>query len=421
MKFLYQLSLYLYQLLIEVVSPFNLKARQFRDGRKQIFDRIKIAILGNEAPVVWFHCASLGEFEQARPVIELFKSKHTEYKVFLTFFSPSGYEIRKNYTGADWIFYLPIDTAHNAKLFVGLVKPQMAFFTKYEFWYFYLKTLHQCQIPVYSFSSIFRKKQVFFKFYGGFYRSFLKYFKHFFVQDEASKQLLNDININNVSVAGDTRFDRVAEICANKKNIPIAEKFKNNELCMVIGSSWLSDINILLPIINDNSIKLKYIIAPHEIHEVEIQNLIKSLTKKVVRFSEANEASISEFEILIIDNIGMLSSLYQYGDMAYVGGAFGKGLHNILEPATFGMPVFFGPKYAKFNEAVNLIAESGAFSVNNTLELEIIISKIVTDSTYRNQLATIAQNFVEKNTGGSEMIVKYVEKFNQTEDTRLKT
>jgi 3-deoxy-D-manno-octulosonic-acid transferase len=405
MKLLYQLSLYAYQWLIALVSPFNGKAKQFRDGRKNIFNNIALAMGNNSAPVAWFHCASVGEFEQARPVMELFKLKKPDYKICLTFFSPSGYELRKNYAGADWIFYLPVDSPANAKQFVDLVKPSIALFTKYEFWYFYLKTLHEKQIPMYSFSAIFREKQVFFKPYGAFYRRFLQYFDHIFVQDDTSLQLLQSIGVNKVSVAGDTRFDRVAEICANKKDIPLAQKFKGNRLCMVIGSSWPQDMEVLLPLMNNTTIKLKYIIAPHEIHASEITALMAQIGKKSIRFSEANENDIDQFEVLWIDNIGMLSSLYQYGEMAYVGGAFGKGLHNVLEPATFGMPVFFGPKYAKFNEAIQLIKVGGGFSISSSEALESMVKTMFQDGSYRNHVSQISRDYVLQHTGGSKLIV----------------
>lgn len=408
MKLLYQLSLLFYQWLIALVSPFNVKAKQFRDGRINIFNKIQAAMASNNAPVAWFHCASLGEFEQARPVMELFKLKNPDYKICLTFFSPSGYELRKNYAGADWIFYLPVDSAANAKRFVDLVKPSIALFTKYEFWYFYLKTLHEQQIHIYSFSAIFREKQVFFKPYGAFYRSFLQYFDHIFVQDETSLQLLQSIGIDKVSVAGDTRFDRVAEICANKKDIPLVQKFKGESLCMVIGSSWPQDMEVLLPLMNNATIQLKYIIAPHEIHDSEITALMIKIGKKSIRFSEANENDIHQFEVLLIDNIGMLSSLYQYGEMAYVGGAFGKGLHNVLEPATFGMPVFFGPNYVKFNEAIQLIKVGGGFSISSSEALESMVKKMYHDELYRNQVSQISRNYVLQHTGGSKLIVDYL-------------
>ena len=408
MKLLYQLSLLVYQCLIALVSPFNGKAKQFRDGRRNIFHKIKLAMGNNTAPVAWFHCASVGEFEQARPVIELFTFNNPNYKICLTFFSPSGYELRKNYAGANWIFYLPLDSASNAKQFVSLVKPKIALFTKYEFWFFYLKTLHEQQIPIYSFSTIFRDKQLFFKSYGAFYRRFLTYFECIFVQDAYSLQLLKTIGVDRVFVAGDTRFDRVAEICAHKKDIPLVKNFKSTSLCMVIGSSWPQDLAVLLPLINNDSLDLKYIIAPHEIHASEISALIAQINKKTIRFSEANENDIHQYEVLVVDNIGMLSSLYQYGEMAYVGGAFGKGLHNVLEPATFGIPVIFGPKYDKFNEAIQLVKIGGGFSILSTVALENIVKQLCNDTLFRDQASKLSRDYVLQHTGGAKKIVEEI-------------
>lgn len=408
MKFIYQISLWFYQLLITIVAPFNLKAKQFKEGRKDIFIKIKLALSSNNDPVIWFHCASLGEFEQARPVMELMKKQKPHFKIFLTFFSPSGYEIRKNYTGADWIFYLPIDTYTNASMFIEIVKPKIALFTKYEFWYYYLKVLRSNEIPIYSFSSIFRENQLFFKPYGGFYKSFLKFFNHLFVQDNRSLQLLKSIGIQNVTVAGDTRFDRVAEICANVNEINVANTFKNSELCMVIGSSWPQDMSVLLPLINNEKIQLKYIIAPHEINKEEIKSLQNQINKKSVCFSEVNESTVNQYDVLFIDNIGMLSSLYQYGEMAYIGGAFGKGLHNVLEAATFGMPVIFGPKYSKFVEAINLIKKGVGFSINSSEELLPLVEKLCLDTIYRQNLSDLSKQFVQENTGGSALIVQFL-------------
>jgi 3-deoxy-D-manno-octulosonic-acid transferase len=293
-------------------------------------------------------------------------------------------------------------------MFIEIVKPKIALFTKYEFWYYYLKVLRSNEIPIYSFSSIFRENQLFFKPYGGFYKSFLKFFNHLFVQDNRSLQLLKSIGIQNVTVAGDTRFDRVAEICANVNEINVANVFKNSELCMVIGSSWPQDMSVLLPLINNEKIQLKYIIAPHEINKEEIKSLQNQINKKSVCFSEVNESTVNQYDVLFIDNIGMLSSLYQYGEMAYIGGAFGKGLHNVLEAATFGMPVIFGPKYSKFVEAINLIKKGVGFSINSSEELLPLVEKLCLDTIYRQNLSDLSKQFVQENTGGSALIVQFL-------------
>lgn len=359
----------------------------------------------NSSPVVWIHCASLGEFEQARPLIETLRKEYNNLKILLTFFSPSGYEVRKNYNQADMVAYLPWDTAKNALRLVSIVKPTIAVFVKYEYWFHYTNALKKRGVPIISISSIFRKDQLFFKSYGGFYRGILKNFSYFFVQNDISLRLLRSIGIQQCSVAGDTRFDRVYEIVKKGEGIPIAEKFKSGQHTFVIGSCWPEDFEVLSPFINQNT--MKFIIAPHEISEDFIQGLEKSLHVKSVRYSQAQNSNLEDCQVLIIDNIGMLSRLYRYGEFAFVGGAFGKGLHNILEAACYGVPIFFGNKnYQKFQEAVDLINRGGAFEVNDYTDFK---SKYEMLNIPENFLLAceVTKQYVVENLGATEKIMGF--------------
>ncbi len=340
--------------------------------------------------------------------MEAFRQQYPGYKILLTFFSPSGYEVRKNYAGADYIFYLPFDTAANARHFVERVDPAIAFFIKYEFWYHYLRELKARQIPTFSFSAIFRPDQIFFKPYGGFYRSFLRFFNHILVQNQESVDLLKKIGVTNVTLAGDTRFDRVKQVADAKKDIPVARLFKADTPLLVVGSAWQADMDVLIPFLNRFEKPLKVIIAPHEIHDDEIERWRSQLPGPTIRFSEvANQLTIQPSNHLIIDNVGMLSSLYQYGDFAYIGGAFGKGLHNILEAATFRMPLFFGPNYGKFQEAVDLVKAGAAFPVSNSAELETVFTRLYADSSVA---SAISGDYVTLNTGATSKVMEIVAK-----------
>jgi 3-deoxy-D-manno-octulosonic-acid transferase len=438
--FLYNLSIYVYHFIIWVVSPFNKKAELWIDGRSSMFD-VRGLMFGNLTlkaehqttnheyrKTAWFHCASLGEFEQGRPVIEKYKETFPDHKIVLTFFSPSGYEVRKNYAGADFICYLPSDTPSNAKEFIEKINPTIVFFVKYEFWYNYLRILHEKQIPVISFSAIFRPDQVFFKWYGGFYRNILTYFDHIFVQNQSSLDLLQNIDIQNVTVGGDTRFDRVKQIAGARKSLPIIEQFKDGKPLLIIGSCWQEDFAIIAPFLNNFAKDLKVIIAPHEIHESEIESWRKELKGDSIRYSEIGGLGIEGLregdkdsasnpsipkphnpKILFIDNIGMLSSLYQYADFAWIGGAYGKGLHNILEAATFGLPIFFGNKnYQKFQEAVDLERLTGAKAISSSLEFANEFQKLYYNLSLRKQKFDIIKKYVEENTGGTEKIIAFV-------------
>ncbi|MCX6213284.1 glycosyltransferase N-terminal domain-containing protein [Spirosoma sp.] len=402
---IYNTGIFAFQTLLRAVAPFNPKAQLWVEGRRNWTDRLRQALDGNTQPIAWFHAASLGEFEQGRPVIEAFREVYPDHKILLTFFSPSGYEVRKDYEGADYILYLPADTSANARQFVTLVKPQIAFFIKYEFWHNYLRELKTAGVPVISFSAIFRPSQLFFKPWGQFYRNMLRCFDHILVQNQESVSLLTDIGLTNVTLGGDTRFDRVSQVVVTKKAIPIAEAFKANMPLLVIGSAWPEDMAVLIPFISQFDNPLKVIIAPHEIHDEEIERWLKQLSKQSVRFSQASTDTASSFDILFIDNIGMLSSLYQYGEFAYIGGAFKQGLHNILEAATFGMPLFFGPEYDKYQEAIDLVTEGAAFPVSNERELTVDFTKQYQSAA---KAAQISRHYVQRNIGATAKVMEVV-------------
>ncbi|GAB3201973.1 3-deoxy-D-manno-octulosonic-acid transferase [Pontibacter aydingkolensis] len=405
MKLLYDIGLKAYQAAIALASPFNEKARLMRQGREQQFEKLRQAFAGNQAPVVWFHCASLGEFEQGRPVMEAVKQTFPKYKILLTFFSPSGYEIRKNYAGADYIFYIPLDGAENAKQFLDITEPELAVFVKYEFWHYYLKELQQRSIPILSISAIFRKDQIFFKPYGGFNRNMLRRFTHIYTQNKTSLQLLNNIKINQASIAGDTRFDRVLQTAVSIKAIPLVEAFAAGKEVFMVGSSWPADIEVLLPLIQKYKQSIKFIIAPHEVNEASINAVMQNLGNDAVRFSKIEEGSAAKHNVLVIDNIGMLSSLYSYGTYAYIGGAFGKGLHNTLEAAVFGLPLFFGPKYDKFQEAKDLVALGCAFPVNNSQELLQVFEEVHTTPGLRQSITSKEKTYVQEQAGATAKIM----------------
>lgn len=407
MSFLYNLSIYLYIFYIRVGSLFNVKAKLMIAGRKDVLKNIKFKI-PNPQNLIWFHCASLGEFEQGRPLMEKYRTLHPETKILLTFFSPSGYEIRKNYAGADYIFYLPMDTPFNAKKFIEIVKPQKVFFVKYEFWFNYLSELKNKNIPTYLVSGIFREDHHFFKSTGGWFRNQLSAFTHFFLQDEKSVKLLNSIGYTNTTLCGDTRFDRVFEVAKNAKQIDLVKLFVGNSKTIIVGSSWLEDEKIIsnfnLDSYRDQNVKL--IIAPHEIDEKHVLG-IEQLFENSIRFSKANENNIKDAKVLIIDNIGILSSLYQYGTIAFVGGGFGKGIHNILEAATFGLPVIFGPNYHKFVEAKELIKLGGAFSIRDASEFEKTML-LLSDEQVLKTASQISRMYVQGRIGATEKILSKV-------------
>ncbi len=408
MVFLYNIGIFFYTLLIKLAVPFSEKAKLFVKGRKNWERQLQQKIV-KESKYIWIHSASLGEFEQGRPLIEAIKKQFPVYKIVLSFYSPSGYEIRKNYPLADVICYLPTDTKKNAKKFIELVKPEKAFFIKYEFWYHYINELKKKQIPLYSVSAIFRDNQQFFKngIWGKWYRKLLSDFEHFFIQNESSAKLLQSIGITNYTVSGDTRFDRVAEIAKNAKSIPVVEKFKGNSLLVIAGSTWKPDEELLSALINQST-DVKFVIAPHEVTAPNINRLLQMLKTPAVLYSKTDEMTVNNFKVLIIDSIGMLSSLYQYGEIAYIGGGFGVGIHNILEAATFGLPVIFGSNYKKFKEAVDLVNEGGAFNIKNQDELLEVLKTLIKEKNQRVISSGICIEYVTKNTGATQVIIKKV-------------
>ncbi len=403
MIILYNLAIVLYAAFAKMAAPFNPKARKWVEGRKNWEAILKQKITSGEK-YVWIHCASLGEFEQGRPVIEALKIEKPQYKILLTFFSPSGYEIRKNYGKADVICYLPLDTPANAAQFISLVNPVYAIFVKYEFWHNFIAELYQKQIPLYLISGIFRKDQHFFKWYGNFFYRMLEKFTWIFVQDKGSEDLLKKNGLNNVSVAGDTRFDRVKMIAGNAGEIWQIRNFRGTEKLFIAGSSWRQDEEIIAGYIDNHPSEMKWVFAPHEIDPDNIDRIKNLLRVKSVRISEFSDAS-ADARVLIIDNIGMLSAAYRYAYIAAIGGGFGKGIHNILEAACWGVPVMFGPKYSKFREAVEMIELGSAKSFKNSEDFCNVIEEWLTDEKSYDKSAGSAADYVLKNTGATDKII----------------
>ncbi len=404
MKFIYDVGILIVTFLIRLAVPFNSKARLWVEGRRNWKAQLKEKVNRRDKNI-WVHCASLGEFEQGRPVIEMIKKEGPEFKIILTFFSPSGYEVRKNYPLADYVCYLPADTPGNASEFVSGVNPAFVIFVKYEFWNNYILTLSERDIPIYLISGIFRQDQYFFKCYGTFFRKTLSGFRYFFVQDRQSMELLSAIGYRNVEVSGDTRFDRVLQIAAEATDIPQLELFRGGEKLFLAGSSWPQDEEIIARYVNSFPGKMKWVFAPHEIDSGNIERLEKLFTTSVVRFSEFNESSAGA-RVMIMDNIGMLSSAYRYAFIAEVGGGFGKGIHNILEAACWGVPVLFGPDFEKFMEAVDLVMLGGAKCFHSYGEFSAIIETWISDQPLYMKSAETALSYVKQNSGATEIIMK---------------
>ena len=403
---IYNLAMYILELGVKLAALFSDKPAKMVKGYREVFDLLQRKIDRN-AQYIWFHAASLGEFEQGRPLIERIRKEYPQYKILQTFFSPSGYEVRKNYDGADIVCYLPIDTPSNVKKFVDLVDPCMVFFVKYEFWQNYLNTLNKKGVPVYSVSSIFRPNQIFFRWYGKGYQQVLKTFAHLFVQNEESKQLLAGIGVNNTTVVGDTRFDRVLDICAAAKQLPLVQKFKGDVLTFVAGSSWGPDEDIFIKYFNAHP-EMKLIIAPHVVNDSHLKEIESKLQRSCVRYTKATEENVQQADCLIIDCYGLLSSIYRYGEISYIGGGFGVGIHNVLEAAVYGIPVIFGPNNKKFREAQHLLANKGGFEINSYEDFEQLMNKFLGDEAYLKQSGKAAGDYVKGNAGAMEKIMKRV-------------
>ena len=403
---IYNLAMYILELGVKLAALFSDKPAKMVKGYREVFDLLQRKIDRN-AQYIWFHAASLGEFEQGRPLIERIRKEYPQYKILQTFFSPSGYEVRKNYDGADIVCYLPIDTPSNVKKFVDLVDPCMVFFVKYEFWQNYLNTLNKKGVPVYSVSSIFRPNQIFFRWYGKGYQQVLKTFAHLFVQNEESKQLLAGIGVNNTTVVGDTRFDRVLDICAAAKQLPLVQKFKGDALTFVAGSSWGPDEDIFIKYFNAHP-EMKLIIAPHVVNDSHLKEIESKLQRSCVRYTKATEENVLQADCLIIDCYGLLSSIYRYGEISYIGGGFGVGIHNVLEAAVYGIPVIFGPNNKKFREAQHLLANKGGFEINSYEDFEQLMNKFLGDEAYLKQSGKAAGDYVKGNAGAMEKIMKRV-------------
>lgn len=408
MHFLYNLITQLAHILLKIIALFSPKMKLFVDGRKDVFSILQQKITAKDR-TIWFHAASLGEYEQGLPVIEKIKERYQNHKIIVTFFSPSGYEVRKNNAVADVTVYLPLDTPKNAERFLKLVHADLVFFIKYEFWINYLDALQKQQIPTYLISGIFREKQLFFKWYGGFYRKALNTFTHFFVQNKNSKKLITQLGKTNVTVSGDTRFDRVAAILDKDNTLEFIAQFKDGKTTIVIGSSWPKDESLLTEYINSSQDDVKFIIAPHNIKPEEIQELRNNISKKTVLFSEKENKDLSQFEVFIIDTIGILTKIYSYGDIAYVGGGFGNpGVHNLLEPAAFGIPIVIGPNFSHFDEAVKLVDNKGCIAIKNSNELRIAFSVLIQNRETRHQQGKICSEFVQKNKGATGYILAQI-------------
>lgn len=404
---LYNLGLTLYVWAIRLVAPRHPKARLWLDGRKDLFRRMA-ATIGPSERIVWIHVASLGEFEQGRPIIEHIRKTHPEFKILITFFSPSGYEIRKDYKGADYIFYLPIDTPRNARRFLDAAHPEIAIFVKYEFWLNLLAGLRRRNIRTYVVSAIFRRNSIFFRPYGGMWREALESFDTMFVQNDESKKLLSELGFDNVLIAGDTRFDRVAEIAKAAKHIDIIDRFKGDKRLFVAGSTWGPDEELLLQLMNENP-DVKFVVAPHEMDEGRIARLMSETRGGALRFTQCTaRTAYGAKQLLVLDTMGILSSVYGYATWSYIGGGFGVGIHNTLEAATFGLPIAFGPNYAKFKEACDLVTLGAASPINSYDELRAWFIPLRDNEVFLQKTSRVAKGYTMRHQGATEIIVKTI-------------
>ena len=400
---LYNAAIALYDLAVYLLFPFSRKPRKMVKGHWVVYDQLRQQ-REEDAEYIWFHAASLGEFEQGRPMIEEIRRRHPDKKILLTFFSPSGYEVRKHYEGADVVCYLPFDKPRNVRKFLDLARPSMAFFIKYEFWKNYLDELRRRDIPTYSVSSVFRKDQVFFKWYGGLYRKVLHDFTCLYVQNELSRRYLGRIGVTDVKIVGDTRFDRVLEIMHRAKDLPIVEAFRGDGPVLVAGSSWQPDEELFIRYFNEHP-GMKLIIAPHVIDDLHLVDIINRLKRPYVRYSKATPDKAAKADCLIVDCYGLLSSIYRYGTISYIGGGFGVGIHNTLEAAVYGMPVVFGPKFQKFVEAKELIEVGGAYTISDYTGLETLLDRFISDKAFLDKTGDAAGHYVMSRAGATEKIL----------------
>ena len=409
LRFLYNILINIAWFGLKVVALFNAKIKLFVKGRKNSFPMLKEQISSNNK-TIWMHVASLGEFEQGLPILERLRIDYPEHKLVLTFFSPSGYEIKKNTTVADSVVYLPMDSNSKVKRFLDLIHPELAIFVKYEVWPNYLYHLKKRKIPTILVSAIFSERQIYFKSYGGFMRKSLDTFSHFFVQDEKSKKLLKSIGLSNSTIGGDTRLDRVSEILKRNNQLDFMDSFKNNQLCLVAGSTWPEDEKILIDHINNTGEKVKFVIAPHEIKPAHIEKITSALHKKTVLYSEIGNQNLKEFDVLVVDTIGLLTKVYSYANIAYVGGGFATGLHNTMEPAVFGIPIIIGPQFEGFKEAKDLVKEKGILPVSNQDSFDNLMSVLLNNPISIKNIGEINSNYINSNKGAADLIMQHISK-----------
>ena len=404
---IYNFAVQLSALFLKLIALFHPKIKLFVDGRKEVMSYLKKNISEGDS-IIWVHTASLGEFEQGLPIIEQLKKNYPEYRILVTFFSPSGYEVKKNTAAADLVTYLPMDTKKNAIKFLDLVNPKLVIFVKYEIWPNYLRALSQRNIPTLLISALFKENQIYFKSYGGFMRKTLHNFTHIFVQDTKSIELLSKINIKNTAISGDTRFDRVIEILERDNNLAFMENFKNGAKTLVAGSTWPDDEEVLVPYINNGESSLKFVLAPHNIKPEHINKLKSSINKKTILYSELENKDLSAYEVLIIDTIGLLTKIYSYAEISYVGGGFATGLHNTLEPAVYGIPVIIGPSFKGFKEAEDLVNKGGVLVVKSPAEFFTLVNDLLKDEEHLKRTGDINSTYVSENKGASIQIMAYV-------------
>lgn len=407
MYFIYNCAIYITSFFLKILALFSPKLKLFVNGRKDVFSTLESKV-SKASPVIWIHTASLGEFEQGLPVIEALKNQYPKHQILVTFFSPSGFEVKKKSSAADLVTYLPLDTQYNAKKFITIVNPVLAVFVKYEIWPNYLKELELKKTPILLVSAIFNKRQIFFKGYGSFMRNSLSTFSHFFVQDQNSKDLLRSIGLENSTISGDTRFDRVLKILEQDNQLDFMNTFKQNKQCFIAGSSWPEDEAIIVDYINYTNSNLKFVFAPHTIKKEAIQRLTNTIQKKTILYSEIDYKNPSEYEVLIIDTIGLLTKIYSYATIAYVGGGFETGLHNTLEPAVFGIPVLIGPKYAGFKEAEDLVRLKGVISIPDQKSFAIELNKLLHSPKYYNETGRVNSHYISERKGASTLIMTYI-------------